>query len=100
MDAANRYAAKNSAYFVLISKYIDLENANGLKRTFDWFLNAKQNEADKAKALKNIKEMKMLHAKTRELAEGKTTLMEAENYIENHLPKYKFVFRHSLVTNI
>ena len=100
VDAANRYAAKNGAYFVLISKYLDITNENGLKRTFEWWKNHKQNEADKALHLKNIKEMKLLHAKTRELAEGKTTLMEAENYVENVLPKYKYVFRHSLVTII
>jgi len=100
VDAANRYAAKNNAYFVLISKYIDIQNENGLKRTFTWWSNAKKNFEDKAKHLKNIKEMKMLHEKVRELAEGRTTLMEAENYVESNIPKYKFVFRHSLVTVI
>ena len=100
VDAANRYAAKNGAYFVLISKYLDITNENGLKRTFGWWKNKTQNEADKALHLKNIKEMKQLHQITREVAEGKTTLMEAENYVENVIPKYKYVFRHSLVTII
>jgi len=98
VDAANRYAAKKGAYFVLISKYIDLENENGLKAIVSWWKNAKQNADDKAKHLKNIKEMKQLHEITRQTAEGKITLMQAEELIENHLPKYKFVFRHSLVT--
>jgi hypothetical protein len=98
IDAANRYAAKNKAYFVLITKYIDIANPNGMKRTFDWWKNAQQNEKDKAKGLKNIKEMKLLQETIRQTKEGKISLMAAENYIENHLPKYKFVFRHSLVT--
>lgn len=98
VDAANRYAAKKGAYFVLIGKYIDITNDQGLKATFAWWKNARQNAEDKARHQKNMRDIKLLHETVRACVEEKTTLIEAENFIENHLPKYKYVFRHSLVT--
>lgn len=100
IDAANRYAARNNAYFVLIEKYIDIDNQNGLTGTLKWWKEAAANAKDKATGIRNKRDLSLLHAKIRELADGKTTLMEAENYIENHLQKYKYVFQHSIVTII
>ena len=100
IDAANRFAAKNNAYFVLINKYIDLENANGLKTTFQWLEKAKKNDQDKTKHLKNIADLRKLHEQIRFAVETATpeARQTAETYIENHLPKYIWVFRRALVT--
>jgi hypothetical protein len=100
IDAANRFAAKKNAYFVLINKYIDLENANGLKTTFQWLDKSKKNEQDKSKHLKNIADLRKLHEQIRFAVESATpeARQTAETYIENHLPKYIWVFRRALVT--
>ncbi len=100
INAANRYALAHNTFFTMPNRYIEIENTGGLTGTLKWYKTAKQNANDKAKHMKNIADIAKLHAKIRELAEGKTTLVEAENYIENRLQKYKYVFRHSLVTVI
>ena len=100
INAANRYSLAHNTFFVMPNRYIDIENTGGLTGTLQWYKTAKQNANNKARHLKNIADIAKLHAKIRELAEGKTTLAEAENYVENHLQKYKYVFRHSLVTVI
>ncbi len=102
IDAANRYAARKGGFFVLINKYIDLSNENGLNRTVEWWKNSKNNEAEKAKHLQNIKDIKQLHEQIRKVLENQTyeELQRAEMYVGSHLPKYIHVFRRSLVTII
>ncbi len=100
IDAADRHAARHEAFFVLPMQYIDVNSAtkNAFINTLEWFKNAKQTASDKAKYQRNRDDLKKLHAKVRELHEQKTSLAEAEAYIETNLPKYKYVFRHSVVT--
>ena len=100
IDAANRYAARNNAYFVLIDKYIDLSNPTGFKGTFKWYATKRQNDADKAKAAKTRAELRKLHELIRAVIENPTYAerANAENYIEANLPKYIHIFRRSLFT--
>jgi len=101
INAANRHQLKHPEKFFPMPKfYIDIDEKNGFTGTQEWLRNSLKLASEREKHIKNAKDLEKLHAKIRELAEGKTTLVEAENYIENHLQKYKYVFRHSLVTVI
>jgi hypothetical protein len=100
IDAANRYAAKNRGYFVMIDKYIDLEQKNGLIRTLEWFKNAKFNEKEKARHKKNRQDLRKLNELTRDVMEKQSyeSYQTAERFVENHLNKYLWVFRRTMAT--
>lgn len=100
IDAANRYAAKRGAYFVMIDKYIDLEQSNGLVKTLEWYKKAKFNEKEKARHLKNIADLRKLNELTREVVEKQNyeAYQTAEKFVENHLNKYIWVFRRTMAT--
>jgi hypothetical protein len=100
IDAANRYASKKGAYFVMIDKYIDLEQNNGLVRTLEWYRNAKFNEKEKARHKKNRADLRKLNDLTREVMEKQTyeAYQMADKFVENHLNKYIWVFRRTMAT--
>ncbi len=100
IDAANRYAAKKGGYFVMIDKYIDLEQNNGLVKTLEWYKNAKFNEKEKARHKKNRTDLRKLNDLTRDVVEKQTyeAYQVAEKFVENHLNKYIWVFRRTMST--
>lgn len=100
IDAANRYAARNNAYFMILNKYIDLQTFNGLVKTLDWFKNAKFNEKEKARHEKNRKDLRKLNELIRDVMEQQTieAYQKADTFCENHLQKYIWVFRRVLST--
>lgn len=102
IDTAHRYAAKHKGYFVILGKYIDIENPTGLTKTFSWWMNSKLNEADKKRARRNLKELQMLLEQIDKVLKNQdyNTYKSAETFIKNHIPKYQSLFRKNLGTTI
>ena len=100
IDAANRYTAKNKGFFVLPHLWIDLENPNGLTKTHQWYRESRKNEKDRAVHVRNIKDLRQLHEQIRRVVEtpDPETYRRADEYVENHLPKYIWVFRANVAT--
>jgi hypothetical protein len=102
IDAANRFTAKNKGFFVLPMQWIDIKNLNGLTGTHKWFKESKKNEKDRAIHTKNIKDLRLLHEQIRNVVEcpDAETYRRADEFIENHIPKYIWVFRRTTATLI
>lgn len=100
IDAANRYTAKNKGFFVLPNLWIDLENPNGLTKTLKWYIESRKNEKDRAVHVKNIKDLRQLHEQIRRVVESPDpeTYRRADEFVENHLSKYIWVFRANVAT--
>lgn len=98
IDAANRWAAKYNKFFVMINQYIDLENENGFAKTFDWWLESKQNELDKRRHARNKHELKCLHDAVRTVLNNpnRETYERMRTYVLNNLPKYEIRFERSV----
>lgn len=100
IDAANRYTAKKNGFFVLPNLWIDLQNPNGLTKTHAWYRESRKNEKDRAVHVKNIKDLRQLHEQIRKVVESPDpeTYRRADEFVENHLAKYIWVFRANVTT--
>lgn len=100
IDAANRYAARKSAYFMLVNRYIDVKTENGFIKTLEWYRTAKMNEKEKARHNKNISDLRKLSELTRSVYEKQdlSAYYLAEKIVENSLNKYLWVFRRTMAT--
>jgi hypothetical protein len=76
------------------------ETPNGFIKTLDWFKMAKFNDKEKQRHAKNIKDLRKLNELTRTVFENPTfeNYQRAENFVENNLQKYAWVFRKSTAT--
>lgn len=100
IDAANRWTAKNNGFFVLPHLWIDIKNHHGLTNTLQWYRESRKNEKDRSIHTKNIKDIRQLHEQIRNVVESPDpeTYRRADEFVENHLPKYIWVFRANVAT--
>ena len=102
IDAANRYAAKNNAFFTMPNRWIDTGNPAGFFRTLKWYAKAKQREADKALHARNREDIRKLQNQIKLVIENpdQQTLQRAENYVQTVLPKYIHLFRRTIAGTV
>lgn len=102
IDAANRYAAKNNAFFTMPNRWIDIGNPSGFFRTLKWYTTAKQREADKALHARNREDIRKLQNQIQLVIKNpdQQTLQQAENYVQTVLPKYIHLFRRTIAGTV